>query len=150
MSTSNGCVALALSTFRQSQKAVCTAILEARCTKKLIIVYVVDVNLSRYLIGPEYDYAIRDLCETDLLLQYQREGRFLVEEIAAQARRENIEAESLVQIGRFAYVCLGLIQRVKPSVVVTTRSKRPDWVKRLYAAPVDEIIEKAGCPVVVL
>ncbi len=151
MADFEGCVVLALSTFRKSERAVYTAMQEAKKTKKLLVVYVVDVNLARYFIGAEHGLMseMKETCETDLLRVYEQEGRSQVEEIAAKARLENIDMESIVQIGRFAVVCLGLIAPVKPSMVVTTRSRRPEWVKKFFGSPVDELIEKAGCPVVV-
>jgi nucleotide-binding universal stress UspA family protein len=33
-------------------------------------------------------------------------------------------------------------------VIITTRSKRPEWVRRFFGSPVDDLIRKAGCPVV--
>ena len=86
---------------------------------------------------------MKETCETDLLKVHEQEGRGHVEEIAAKARLENIEMKSEVQVGRFALVCLGLIEQVKPSLIVTTRSGRPEWVKKFFGAPVDELIKKA-------
>ena len=58
--------------------------------------------------------------------------------------------KAIVQIGQFASVCLDLVKQEKPSLIVTTRSQRPEWVKRFFGAPVNELIEKAGCPVMVV
>ena len=65
----DGCVMLALSTFRQSEKAVLTAVEKAREPKKLLLAYVVDVNLARYFIGSEHGlYSdVKDKCEAELL-----------------------------------------------------------------------------------
>jgi len=49
-------VLLALSTFRQSPEAVALAIEKAREPGKLIVVYVVDVNLARYFIGTDVGF----------------------------------------------------------------------------------------------
>ena len=49
-----GCVMLALSTFRKSEGAVDAAIEKSRKVKKLMVVYVADVNLARYLVDVEY------------------------------------------------------------------------------------------------
>ena len=48
-----GCVMLALSTFRRSEKAVAVAIEKCREVRNLMIVYVVDINVARYIIGAE-------------------------------------------------------------------------------------------------
>ena len=65
-----------------------------------------------------------------------------------KAEKEGIEVKTLVQLGRFAVVCLDVVNQVRPSLIVTTRSRRPKWVKKFFGAPVDELIAKAGCPVV--
>ncbi len=147
-----GCVMLALSTFRKSEKAVHTAIQKAKNIKKLVLVYVVDVNLARYLIGAEHGLfsELKETCEADLLKVHEKEGREHVEEILAKARLEDIEMKVVIEVGRFATICLDSIKKEKPSVIVTTRSQRPEWVKRFFGAPVSELIEKAGCPVLVI
>ncbi len=147
-----GCVMLALSTFRKSEKAVFTAIQRAKEVGKLLVVYVADVNLARYFIGAEHglSHDLKDSCEADLLKLHEKEGREHVEEIAAKARLEGIEMKSVVEIGNFSVVCLDLVEKEKPSVIITTRSQRPEWVKKFFGAPVSKLIEKAECPVQVL
>jgi nucleotide-binding universal stress UspA family protein len=147
-----GCVMLALSTFRKSEKVIDTAIEKAKGVKKLMVVYVVDVNLARYLVEvdhqtiPEY----METCESEVLKQHEREGRAHVAAIAERAKREGIEVKFHLQVGRFALVCLDVVQQEKPSLIVTTRSKRPEWVKKFFGAPVDDLIAEAGCPVTVV
>lgn len=147
-----GCVMLALSTFRKSEEAVHTAIQKAKVVKKLLLVFVADVNLARYFVGAEHAHwdQLQEMCEADLLKLHEGEGRGYLKEIADKARLEGIEVKCLTQIGRFAVVCLDLVNREKPSSIVTTRSRRPEWVKKFFGAPVDELIEKAGCPVLVV
>jgi hypothetical protein len=142
-----GCVTLALSTFRKSEKAVHAAIQKAKDTKKLLVVFVADVNLAQYFIGAELSLTMKETCEADLLKLHEKEGRGHVDEIAAKARLEDIEVKSVVQFGRFDAICPGLVKQEKPSLTVTTRSQRPEWVKRVFGVAVSELIEKAGCPV---
>lgn len=147
-----GCVMLALSSFRKSEKAVDLAVEACRSVKKLFVVYVADFNLARYLIGAEHGLSqdLRDKCEADLLKQHEEAGRELVAQIAEWAENEGIEVETHVEVGRFALVCLDVAQKVKPSLIVTTRSQRPEWVKKFFGAPVDDLIARAGCPVSVV
>lgn len=145
-----GCIMLALSTFRKSEKAVNAAIEKAKSVGKLLVVFVADVNLAQYFIGAELSPAMRETCETDVLKLHEKDGREKVELIAQKAGAEAIKIKTVVQIGQFATVCLDLIEQEKPSLIVTTRSKRPEWVKRFFGAPVSDLIEKAGCPVLVV
>ena len=147
-----GCVMLALSTFRKNEKAIDSAITKSRDVKKLCVIYVVDVNLARYFVGAESEILphLKDICEADLLKQHEKLGHEQVAAIRKKAEKEEIEVKTHVQLGRFAVVCLELAQKEKPFMIVTTRSQRPAWVKKFFGAPVDELIAKAGCPVVVV
>jgi nucleotide-binding universal stress UspA family protein len=147
-----GCVVLALSTFRKSERAIDTAIQKAKSTGKLLVVFVADIDLANYFLGAEAEVlpALKEMCEADILKRNQEEGNNHVQMIAARARLENIETRSIIQVGEFAAVCLDVIKQEKPSLIVTTRSQRPEWVKKVFGAPVRELIEKAGCPALVV
>ena len=147
-----GPVMLALSTFRKSEKAVDTAIEKAKNVKKLLVVFVADVNLARYFIGVEHGLSpvLKEMSEADLLKLHLKEGHGYLQIIAEKARLEGVEMKAIVQIGRFAAVCLELVEQEKPSLIVTTLSHRPEWVRTFFGAPVNELIEKAGCPVMVV
>jgi nucleotide-binding universal stress UspA family protein len=88
--------------------------------------------------------------EADLLKLHVKAGRGHLQIIAERARLEGIETKEIVQIGRFAAVCLDLVEREKPSLILTTLSHRPEWVRTFFGAPVNELIEKTGCPVMVV
>ena len=92
--------------------------------------------------------VLRETCESEMLEKAEKEGREHVATIAKKAEKEGIEVKTFVQLGRFAVVCLDVVHQVRPSLIVTTRSRRPEWVKKFFGAPVDELIAKAGCPVV--
>ena len=106
-----------------------------------------DMNLARYYIGAEISPAMKEMYEDEILRLDEKEGLSHVEEIAAKVRLEGIEMKSVVKIGRFALVCLDVVKQEKPSLIVTTRSQRAEWVKRVFGSPVNELIKKAGCPV---
>jgi nucleotide-binding universal stress UspA family protein len=145
-----GCVMLALSTFRRSEKAIEVAMEKCREVKKLLVVYVIDINVARYLVGVEEEFfvGLRESTESEILEKSEKEGLEQVATISQKAEKEGIQVKTLVQLGRFAVVCLDVVSQVRPSLIVTTRSRRPEWVKKFFGAPVDELIAKAGCPVV--
>jgi nucleotide-binding universal stress UspA family protein len=148
--TMEGCVMLALSTFRKSEAAVHTAIEKAKGTRKLCVVFVADMNLARYYIGAEVPPEMKEMYEAEILKLDEKKGLAHIEEIAAKVRLEGIEMKSVAKIGRFALVCLDVVKQEKPSLIVTTRSQRPEWVKKIFGSPVNELIKKAGCPVIVV
>jgi nucleotide-binding universal stress UspA family protein len=143
-------VLLALSTFRYSEKAVELAIEEARGGAELLVAYVVDVNLARYLIDTDAGLMpeIREKTEKQMLADYERQARQKVAEVVARARGAGINARNHVEVGRFALVCLAVARAERPERIFTTRSNRPAWVRRFFGSPVDQLIAEAGCPVV--
>jgi len=143
-------IMLALSTFRQSQRAVELAIEKAKKTNKLIVVYVVDVNLARYFIGTDIGScpALKDRCEEELLSEYRHGAEQEVKSIANTAQEHGTSVTSHIDTGRFAVECLKVIEKEKPELVITTRSNRPQWVKRFFGSPVDYLIDNAKCPVI--
>jgi len=148
----DGCVMLALSTFRRSEKAVALAIEKSREIKNLLIVYVIDINVARYIVDAEEEFLIglKEKTEAELLEKAEKDAREEVAKIAEEAEKKGIQVKTVLQVGRFAVVCLDLVKQTHPSVIVTTRSRRPEWVKKFFGAPMDELIAKAGCPVLAM
>jgi nucleotide-binding universal stress UspA family protein len=144
-----GCVMLALSTFRRSEKAVAVAIEKSLEIKNLMIVYVIDANVARYIVDAEEEFLIglKEKTEAELLEKAEKDAREEVAKIAGEAEKKGIQVKTIVQVGRFAVVCLDVVKQTHPSVIVTTRSRRPEWVRKFFGSPVDELIAKAGCPV---
>jgi nucleotide-binding universal stress UspA family protein len=145
-----GCVMLALSTFRRSPEAAEVAVEKSRAVKKLMIVYVIDINVARYLVDVEEEFFIglKETFESEMLEKADKEAHEYVASVVAEAKKKGIKVKTLVQLGRFAVICLDVVHKIHPSQIITTRSKRPQWVKKFFGAPVDELIAKAGCPVI--
>jgi nucleotide-binding universal stress UspA family protein len=143
-------VMLALSTFRHSQKAIALALARAESKERLIIAYVVDINLARYFIGSDVGIyeQLRSKCEREILQEHRRMARSRVKEIMKQAEDRSIESKVHVQTGRFALKILALANTYRPELIVTTRSNRPKWVKQFFGSPVDKLIEQAPCAVI--
>lgn len=141
---------LALSTFRRSDSAVELAIEKAAETKTLVVAFVVDVNVARYLVGTDVGLFpdLRDRCEEEFLKQNRELAEEGVKRITETAEKRGITVRTYVGIGRFALECMKVIEKERPEVVVTTRSKRPAWARRFFGSPVDYLIANAGCPVI--
>jgi len=146
---STGPVMLALSTFRRSDQAVDRAIDKAAESGSLVVAYVADVNLARYLIGTDVGLypELQRKCEEELLQEHEQQGREHVAAIRDRATAGGIQVTSHVRVGRFALVCLEIAEKEGPVLIVTTRSRRPAWVRRFFGSPVDHLIAHAGCPV---
>ncbi len=143
-------VLLALSTFRQSDAVIRKAIeLAKNEDRRLIVAFVVDVNLARYLIGSDVmpGSDLEQRCKAELLEQHRAQAEASVTSIAAQAAKSRVECDTSIVTGRFGVEILRVIREHQPEKVMLTRSRRPKWVLQLFGSPVDYIIEHAGCPV---
>ncbi len=141
-------VMLALSTFRRSQAAVDLALEMAQRSGSLIIVWVADINLARYLLGGEgvaHDLAV--ISEEEMLARHERENREQAEKVAKAAQARGVRVETMLRRGRFAVICREALAAFRPALVVTTRSQRPEWMRRFFGSPVEELIRCATCPV---
>ena len=143
-------VMLALSTFRKSDKAVELALTEARASRTLVVVFVVDINVARYIIGTDIGLwpELKESCEEEVLQKHEKEAEEGVQVIARKAEGLGLTVRTYVTRGRFALECLEVAKNERPGLIVTTRSNRPDWVRRFFGSPVDRIIAESGCRVV--
>jgi len=143
-------VMLALSSFRQSELVISKALEEAKKTKYLLLVYVVDINLARYFIDSDQIVTdqLRNRCEEEILAEHKERGKKYVENIERRARTSGISVKTVFQMGRFGLICVDIMQKENPLVIVTTRSKRPEWVKKFFGSPVSYLIKHASCPVI--
>ena len=66
-----------------------------------------------------------------------------------KAKAKNIRISGQhVRTGRFAEVCFKIAKKTEPHKIITTRSKRPAWVKRFFGSAVDALIQKVNCEVI--
>ena len=143
-------ILLALSTFRQSDILVQNTIEFARQEgKNVLVLFVVDINLERYLINSQTIAGthFRQTCQEELLAEYKEMADAKIEAIASQANEAGVLCETIVVTGRFGIETVNVIRERKPEKVILTRSKRPQWMRQLFGSPVDYITEHATCPV---
>ena len=148
-------VMLALSTFRQSENAIQLAIEKAKISKNLVVAYVVDENLARYLLGADADLALamkekgeREIREAEILEDYRRQGEERVALIEEAAKKFGINVKRYIDVARFGIKCVEIAKAEDPELIITTRTKRPQWVKKIFGSPVDYLIEHAGCKII--
>ena len=142
-------VMLALSTFRQSGAAVRTAMRRAAGAGSLAVVFVVDADLARCISFEELGVLPdREEYEEELLEVHERLARTRMRSILRRARRQGIRVGGRIRKGGFGIECVKIARKLRPSLVVTARSRRPAWLRRFFGSPVDYLIANAGCPVI--
>ena len=147
----DGPVMLALSTFRRSEEAEDKAIELMGDGGRLIIVYVADVDVARRLVGSDVGVfeGLKEMTERELMKEYMERGMKAEKRLVERAHRMGaVNVQSRVEIGHFANEVLKDVEKYKPKVIVTTRSSRPAWVRKLFGSHVDVIHKKTGCPVI--
>ena len=143
-------ILLALSTFRQSDSLVQKTIQLAKQEgRKLVVLFVVDINLTRYLIDSQTipGTHFRQECEEEMLAEYKEMADAKVVAITSQAIEAGVPCETIVVTGRFGIETVNVIREKNPEKVILTQSKRPRWMRQLFGSPVDYIIEHVTCPV---
>ncbi len=148
--TRAGVVMLALSTFRHSEHAVALALDKAAEGGELVIAYIADINVARYLVGTDVGLYpdLKEETEKALLEESERRVQSKIESIAQRAAERGVPVRTYARIGRFAPECMEIIEQEQPDLVVTTRSQRSDWFRRFLGSPVDRLRQRAGRPVI--
>ena len=148
-SARTGLVMLALSTFRQSGAAARLAMEKAAKTGRLVVVFIVDSDLARYISFEELGVLPeREEYEKELLETHERLARTRMKLLLRMARKRGIKVGRRIRKGGFGIECVKLARKLSPSLVVTTRSARPAFLRRVFGSPVDYLIANAGCPVI--
>ena len=145
-------IMLALSTFRNSDSAVELAFeLAIIDDRPLVTIIVTDFNVARYMVGIDLDVFpnIKEQCERELIKEHKHKNSRRMRDIRKKAKAKNIKIGSQhVRTGRFADVCSKIAKKVEPHKIVTTRSKRPAWVRKFFGSAVDTLIQKVNCEVI--
>ena len=143
-------VMLALSTFKHADIAIDTALEKASRCQKLVIVYGHNVNLGLYFMesGVGLYPDLKEQCEKEILSDYEQQWKEKVEVIADRARAQGIQVVTHVHTERFISLCLEVIEKEKPSLVITVRPHRPNWLRGLFGSAADRLASKAACSVI--
>ena|GEM_PF-2959777 len=143
-------VMLALSTFKHSDSAIDTALKKASEYKRLVIVYGHNVNLGLYFMesGVGLYPNLKEQCEKELLSEYEQQWKEKVEAIANKARAQGIEVVTYVHAERFTSLCVEVIEKEKPSLVVMRRFHKPDWLRGLFGSVADRLASQTRCLVI--
>ena len=149
-SGSRGPVMLALSTFKYFDKAIEAAIEKASQCKKLIIVYGHEVSLWLYFLETDIGFypCWKEQCEKELLTEIHQQWEQKIEAIANRARAENLQVITYVRAERFRTLCMEVVKKEKPSLIITKKNLRPAWFRRFFGSPADYLASHTECSVI--
>lgn len=147
---SRGPVMLALSTFKYSDIAIEAAIEKASEGKKLVIVYGHEVNLWLYFLETDVGFypCWKKQCEEELLAEIHRKWEGRIEDITNRARAKNLKVITHVQAQRFRTLCMEVVKKEKPSLIIIKKNLRPAWFRRFFGSTVDYLASHIECSVI--
>ena len=142
-------IILALSSFRNSKDAIDLAIRLAEKSGNLIICYITDENIHRYL--EDSPCYMREELKEEYIQSFKKKNELRAISIKNIAEEYDIKnVEIVAEVGRFAEIVLEVADIKQPEYIVTTRSTRLDILRRMFGSPIDVIKNNARCKVMEL
>jgi nucleotide-binding universal stress UspA family protein len=151
-----GKVMLILSPTRHNPKSVDLAFSLVQKTKRsLVAVFIVDTKVSDAISGRIVDIGfLGDRVSTQLknaiLSDYETRGRRELEEVKHRAEELGITCETVVGRGDFVDESLRIAKEEKVEDIVVSRAERSNLSRRLFGSAVNQLLERAPCPVMVV
>jgi nucleotide-binding universal stress UspA family protein len=91
---------------------------------------------------------LKEKAESEILKEHENQAKEKVDYIVSIAEKFGISVKTYIDTGRFGLKCVEIAKIENPELIITTRSKRPEWIKKLFGSPVDYLIKKSGCKVI--
>jgi hypothetical protein len=147
---STGPVMLALSDFKYSDKAIEVVIEKASQCKKLVIVYGHEVNLWMYFLETDIGFypCWKEQCEKELLAEIHRKWEKKIAAVVNRAKAGNLQVTTYVQAERFRTLCMEVVRKEKPSLIITKRNLGFTWFRNFFGSPADYPASHTECPVI--
>lgn len=148
-------ILLALSSFRQKDAQIQAALdICARAQAPLLALFVVDINLARYHVATDVmvGESLRKQLEEGVLSEQEARARQTLERVKTLADARNVPCTTSLRVGRFAEEVRMVALSKDPAAIVLTRANRPEWMRRLFGSPVDQIRAELGgrCEVLIV
>lgn len=151
-----GCLMLILSPTRHNPKAVDLAIsLVKDSGRRLLAVFVLDTKVTDVISDRIVDVGflgdkVSSQLQAAILREYEDRGRRELEEVKQRAEQEGIQCKTLIGKGGFVEQCLRIAREEKVEDMVVSRAERSNISRKIFGSAVNELLEKAPCPVMVV
>jgi nucleotide-binding universal stress UspA family protein len=151
-----GYLMLVLSPTRHNPKSVDLAIsLVKNSTKSLLAVFVIDTKVTDAISGRIVDIGflgdrVSAKLENAILKDYEARGKKELEDVKAKAEDLGIKCELLIRKGDFVEECLKIAKQKQVEDMVVSRAERSNLSRKLFGSAVNELLERAPCPIMVV
>jgi nucleotide-binding universal stress UspA family protein len=151
-----GYLMLVLSPTRRNPRAVDLALsLVRKGTKSLLAVFVIDNKVTDAISGRIVDIGflgdrVSTQLENAILKDYEARGKAELEEVKARAEKFGVKCELLIRRGDFVEECLKIARKKQVEDMVVSRAERSNLSRKLFGSAVNELLEQAPCPVMVV
>jgi nucleotide-binding universal stress UspA family protein len=147
---------LVLSPTRHNPKAVDLAISLVKDSKRpLLAVFILDTKVTDVISNRIVDVGflgdkVSSQLQAAILRDYEDRGRRELEEVMQRASELGVKCETLIREGDFVEQCLKIATERKVEDMVVSRAERSNISRKLFGSAVNELLEKAPCPVMVV
>ena len=151
-----GSLMLVLSPTRHNPKSIDLALsLVKKTSRKLLAVFVVDTRVTDAISDRIVDVGfLGDKVSTELqkaiMKEYEERGRKELEEVRSRAERLGVECDTIITKGDYVEECLRLASENKVEDMIVSRAERSNISRKLFGSAVNELVERAPCPVMVV
>ena len=151
-----GKVMLILSPTRHNPKSVDLAFsLVRKSGRSLLAVFIVDTKVSEAISGRIVDIGfLGDKVSTQLknaiLRDYETRGRRELQDVQKRAGELGIDCEIMVRKGDFVEESLRIAVEEQVEDIVVSRAERSNLSRKLFGSAVNQLLERATCPVMVV
>ncbi len=151
-----GYLMLVLSPTRDNPKSVDLALsLVAKTKRPLLAVFIADLRLTEGISGKIVDIgflgdSVSTHIEEAVLKDYEARGRRELEEVKEKAAALGIPCETLIRRGYYVEEILRMAAEREIEDIIVSRAERSRLSRKLLGSAVNDLLERAPCPVMVV
>ena len=151
-----GYLMLVLSPTRDNPKSVDLALSLVKKTRRpLLAVFIADLRLTEQISGKVVDIgflgdSVSTHIEEAVLKDYEARGRRELEEVKAKAGALGIKCEIMIRRGYYVDEILKITSEREIEDIIVSRAERYNLARKLLGSAVNDLLEQAPCPVMVV
>jgi nucleotide-binding universal stress UspA family protein len=151
-----GYLMLVLSPTRDNPKSVDLALSLARKSNRpLLAVFIADLRLTEDISGKIVDIgflgdSVSTHIEQAVLKDYEARGMKELKDVKMKAGKMGIQCETMVRRGYYVDEILKIASEREIEDIIVSRAERSNLARKLLGSAVNDLLEQAPCPVMVV